>query len=134
MPLVDAAGGERGAGPLSRPHSPSGQSPNSGHPLLQNGEKVPVRAGRRAFGSPAGTGPLAAELDRLWRAKGTGKRRTCAGWGVWPWRWRLAGAAAGAARGWRHAMPPPLVAVMDLLPGQQAPTVGGDGAALDPLR
>ena len=30
-----------------------------------------------------GTGPLAAELSRLWRAKGTGKRRTARD-GVWP--------------------------------------------------
>jgi hypothetical protein len=30
-----------------------------------------------------GTGPLAAELDRLWRAKGAGKRRTARD-GVWP--------------------------------------------------
>jgi hypothetical protein len=35
-----------------RPHSPCGQSPQSGHALQQIGEKVPVRAGRRAFGSP----------------------------------------------------------------------------------
>jgi hypothetical protein len=32
-----------------------------------------------------GTGPLAAELDRLWRVRGTGKRRTARA-GVWPWR------------------------------------------------
>ncbi len=32
-----------------------------------------------------GTGPLAAELDRLWWVRGTGKRRTARA-GVWPWR------------------------------------------------
>ncbi len=48
----------------------------------------------------------------------------------------MALAAGGRCRGSSSvgAPPPPLVAVMDLLPGQQAPTVGGDGAALDPLR
>ncbi len=32
-----------------------------------------------------GTGPLVAELDRLWWVRGTGKRRTARA-GVWPWR------------------------------------------------
>src|SRR6266511_3075093 len=32
-----------------------------------------------------GTGPLAAELDRLWWVRGTGKRRTARD-GGWPWR------------------------------------------------
>jgi hypothetical protein len=51
-----------------------------------------------------GTGPLAAELDRLWRVRGAGKRRTVReaaghdgdGWRALPW---------GAA-GWRHAPTP----------------------------
>jgi len=32
-----------------------------------------------------GTGPLVAELDRLWWVRGTGMRRTARA-GVWPWR------------------------------------------------
>jgi hypothetical protein len=42
MPLVDAAGGARSVA-AARPRSPFGQSSQSGHTLLQNGEKVPVR-------------------------------------------------------------------------------------------
>jgi len=58
--VVDATEGGRGAWPLPRPHSPSGQSPQSGHALHQNGEEVPVRAGRRALGLPVGPRPCPA--------------------------------------------------------------------------
>jgi hypothetical protein len=88
-----------------------------------------VHAGRRAFGSPAGTGPLAAELDRLWRAKGRASaalRGMGCGHGVAGWR--------APPRGAARLRPAARLTVMDLLPGQQDPPVGGDGAVLDPLR
>ncbi len=59
MPLVDATGRARSLA-AAPPHSPSGQSPDSGHPLLHNGGKVPVRDGRRAIGSPADPRPCPA--------------------------------------------------------------------------
>jgi hypothetical protein len=65
MPMADATGrchwGRARSLAAAPPHSsPFGQSPKSDHTLLQNGEKVPVRAGRRAFGSPAGPRPCPA--------------------------------------------------------------------------
>jgi hypothetical protein len=71
-----------------------------------------------------GTGPLAAELDRLWRAKGAGKRRTVregrgedgAGWRALP------RGAAGLAPRRRH-----LRTVTELYyPGLQDPPPGHD--------
>jgi hypothetical protein len=64
-----------------------------------------------------GTGPLAAELKRLWRGKGTmkgGTARDAARHDGDGWRGR------GEQLGWRHAM-------MELLPGPAGPMVGGDG-------
>ena len=72
-----------------------------------------------------GTGPIAAELDRLWRVRGTGKRRTVRegggpdgdGWGALP------RGAAALAPPRPHALP-----VTDLYyPGLQDPPPGQDG-------
>ena len=56
MPLVDATG-ESEEPSRCRTRLP-GQSPRSGHTLLQIGGKVAVRADGRAFGSPAGPSPV----------------------------------------------------------------------------
>jgi hypothetical protein len=72
-----------------------------------------------------GTGPLAAELDRLWRVRGAGKRRTvreAAGHGGDGWR-ALPWGAAGLAPRRSHALP-----VTDLYyPGLQDPPPGHHG-------
>jgi hypothetical protein len=72
-----------------------------------------------------GTGPLAAELDRLWRVRGAGKRRTvrkAAGHDGDGWR-ALPRGAAGLAPRRPHAR-----TVTDLYyPGLQDPPPGHDG-------
>ena len=67
-----------------------------------------------------GTGPLAAELDRLWRAKGTMKGGTA--------RERAAvtvtagGRCRGARLGWRHAAPTLVSVSGAVLPGPAGPS------------
>jgi hypothetical protein len=55
MPLANATGESEESGrcpaALAFRAVAKERSPKSGHPLLQNSEKVPVRAGRRAFGT-----------------------------------------------------------------------------------
>jgi hypothetical protein len=72
-----------------------------------------------------GTGPLAAELDRLWRVKGAGKRRTVrerAGDAVDGWQALLQGAAGLGPRRLHTRT------VTDLYyPGLQDPPPGHDG-------
>jgi hypothetical protein len=72
-----------------------------------------------------GTGPLAAELDRLWQAKGTmkgGTAREARGGDGDSWR-ALPRGAAGLAPDHPHVRP-----VRDLYyPGLQAPPPGHDG-------
>jgi hypothetical protein len=76
-----------------------------------------------------GTGPLAAELDRLWRVRGAGKRRTVrGGTGQDGDGWRaLPRCAAGLAPRRPHAR-----TVTDLYyPGLQDPPPGHDGRNAD---
>jgi hypothetical protein len=72
-----------------------------------------------------GTGPLAAELDRLWRVRGTGKRRTvreAAGHDVAGWQALPRGAAGLVSRRSQART------VTDLYyPGLQDPPAGHDG-------